>query len=258
MQGVAPSVSVVIPVRDDAAALDRCLRLLALQTMTPSEVVVVDNASSDDSAAVAAAHGAHVVTEHRVGIPSAAAAGYDRATGEIVVRCDADTRPGPRWLSQLVGPLVRDPRLDAVSGLGSFYDLPHGLRTAAAVAYLGAYYGLTHLALGHTALWGSNMAFRRQTWLDIRADVHRHADVHDDMDLAFVVGPTRRIRLVRVAVGVSARSLSGRAQRRRRMQRARTTLRLNWTVLPPWLRWRDRYHPRAAQIRSWVTRNPVR
>ena len=252
------SVSVVIPVRDDAVALEECLRRLAEQTLPPSEVVVVDNGSSDDTAAVARAHGARVVAEPRVGIAPATAAGYDAATGEIVLRCDADSVPGPRWVERLVHHLVDDPRLHAVTGLGRFYDVPRGLGRMSAVVYLGAYYLFTHLALGHTALWGSNMAFRRATWQEIRDGVHRDADVHDDMDLAFVLGPGRRIRLVPVSVGVSGRSLRGGRQLRRRLDRARTTLALNWSVQPPWLRWRDRYRPIAARISSWVTRKPVR
>lgn len=253
-----PTVSVVIPVRDDAVALETCLRRLAAQTVPPTEVVVVDNASSDDSVAVARRHGARVVTQPQVGIPVAAATGYDAATGDVVLRCDADSLPGPRWVERLVTPLARDPRLDAVTGLGWFYGVPYGLRALSTIVYLGAYYVFTHLALGHTALWGSNMAFRRTTWEEVSAQVHRDADVHDDMDLSFAFGPGRRTRLVPVAVGVSGRSLRGRRQRQRRLARARTTLALNWTVAPPWERWRHRYQPIVATIRSWVSRKPVR
>ncbi|MGI5190910.1 hypothetical protein ACQEVI_22420 [Promicromonospora sp. CA-289599] len=64
------------------------------------------------------------------------------------------------------------------------------------------------------------------------------AEVHDDLDLAFRLGPGRRIRLDRSwRVGVSARSLHGRRQRRRRLDRAWRTLRVNWQVSPPWERW---------------------
>lgn len=254
-----PAVSVVVPVRDDAEALAVCLRRLTDQTVPPLEVVVVDNGSTDRTSAVAREHGARVVVEERVGIPPAAAAGYDAARGELVLRCDADSRPGRRWVERLAGRLAADERLDAVTGVGWFFDAPRGARRLAAVGYLGAYYALTHLALGHTALWGSNMAFRRSSWVAVRELVHdEDSEVHDDMDLAFALGPTSRIRLVPVGVGVSSRSLHGRAQRRRRLRRAWHTLRLNWAVLPPWLRWRDRHQPTVSQIRSWVTRKPVR
>jgi glycosyltransferase involved in cell wall biosynthesis len=252
-----PTVSVVIPVRDDAAALRECLTLLGRQTWAPDEIVVVDNASADSSAAVAQAYGARVVREPRVGIPHAAATGYDAARCDVLVRCDADTAPGPRWVEELVGRLAADGRLDAVTGVGTFYDAPRGLRVLAAVGYLGAYYACTHLALGHTALWGSNLAIRRSSWCAVAGSVHPDEDVHDDLDLAFALGPGSRIRLVPVGVGVSARSLRGRAQRRRRWLRARRTLEVNWQVSPPWLRWRDRYQPMVAQIRSWVSRKPV-
>ena len=94
-------LSVVVPVLDDAAHLEECLRALARQTLAPYEVVVVDNGSSDDSVAVAQRHGARVVHEALRGIPSAAARGYDAATGDVIVRCDADTRAPVDWLERV-------------------------------------------------------------------------------------------------------------------------------------------------------------
>ncbi|WP_219923861.1 glycosyltransferase [Nocardioides campestrisoli] len=235
-----PTVSVVIPVRDDAVELAVCLRLLAGQEVPPLEVVVVDNGSCDDSAAVARAAGARVVPEPRVGIPSAAATGYDAARGEVIARLDADSRPGPDWVAQ-VARATTDPRVDAVTGTGSFHDLPPGLRQLATWVYLGAYFALTHLALGHPPLWGSSMAVRRSSWERVRDQVHTTADVHDDLDLAFVLGPTSVIRVVpALRVRVSGRSVRGLGQLRRRMARAVTTLRLNWAVSPPWERWQAR------------------
>jgi hypothetical protein len=103
------------------------------------------------------------------------------------------------------------------------------------------------LALAHVPLWGSSMAVRRSSWERVRGRVHRFDDVHDDMDLAFALGPEAVIRYDRaLSVGVSARSLRGTPQLRRRMQRAVTTLRLNWAVRPPWTRWRDRLRSISA------------
>ena len=241
---VAPTVSVVIPVRDDAQALDACLALLARQTVAPLEIVVVDNASTDASAAVAHRWGAVVIGEPHVGIPAAAATGYDTAKGAVIARLDADSRPGPQWVQTVVERMSADLGLDALTGTGRFYDAPHGLRTAAAVVYLGAYYVFGYLALGHTALWGSCMAMRSSAWQAVRRDVVRDdSEVHDDLDLAFRLGPDRRIRLCRSwRVGVSARSLHGRRQRRRRLDRAWRTLHLNWQDSPPWERWFHRQH----------------
>lgn len=236
-----PTISVVIPVHDDARELRTCLGLLARQTLAPLEIVVVDNRCTDDSVAVALEHGARVVTESVLGIPPAAATGYDAARGDVIARLDADSRPGPDWVAQIER-AMRDERVDAVTGPGHFHDLPPVLRELALIAYLGAYYVLTHLALGHTALWGSSMAVRRTSWERVRDGVHRFDDVHDDMDLAFALGPESVIRFDRrLRVGVSGRSVQGTAQLRRRMGRAVTTLRLNWAVRPPWERWQERF-----------------
>lgn len=232
-----PSVTVVVPARNDAPALERCLRALGRQTVAPLEVVVVDNASTDATADVARRHGARVVAEPRVGIPMAAAAGYDAARGEVIARLDADSLPAADLVERLAEAMA-DPRCDAVTGVGRFTELS---RTGGVVAagYLGAYYGLCYLALGHHALWGSCMALRRTTWLEVRAAVHDDdAELHDDLDLAFVLGPRREVRLDRsLVVGVSARSLVGLAQLRRRFRRAFRTLAVNWQVAPPWTRW---------------------
>ncbi|NMR19088.1 glycosyltransferase family 2 protein [Cellulomonas fimi] len=237
-----PSLSVVIPAKDDAVALDRCLRLVARQTHAPLEVVVVDNGSTDATARVAAAHGARVVPEPRPGIPAAAATGYDAARGDVVVRCDADSAPPPDWLARVAARMSADPTLDALTGTGYFYDLPRWAEPVLRRAYLGSYYALVHLALAHTALWGSNLAFRRATWHEVRHLVHRDdAELHDDIDLAFQLGPARRTAYDgALRVGVSARSLRGGAQLRRRFRRAFRTLAVNWRVEPPWERWRRR------------------
>lgn len=234
------SVSVVIPARNDAVALRVCLAALATQSPAPSEVVVVDNASADDTAQVARAGGARVVTEPRVGIPAAAATGYDAATGDVIVRLDADTIVPPGWLSAVVA-VLDDPRVDAVTGAGTFYGVSRLRGVVVGHLYLGAYHLLMHAAMAHPPLWGSAMAMRRSTWQRVREQVHRDQDVHDDADLAFALGPHVTIRHDRSRpVLVSGRSLVGAAQTRRRFARAVRTLRLAWRRMPPWQRWSER------------------
>lgn len=231
-------VSVVIPVRDDAVHLERCLVALARQTVPPLEVVVVDNASTDDSAAVARTHGARVVEEPTIGIPAAAAAGYDVAVGAVIARLDADSIPPPDWVERVQDALDRRPEAVAVTGVGIFLDAPFGLRRVLAALYLGSYYLLGAAAAGHHVLWGSSMAMRREAWVEASSRVHRDRELHDDMDLALVFGPGARIALTpSLTVGVSARSLRGLPQLRRRFDRAFRTLRVNWRDAPPWERW---------------------
>ncbi|MGO1972147.1 MAG: glycosyltransferase [Propionibacteriaceae bacterium] len=244
-----PRITVVIPVHDDAGPLRTCLQLLAAQQRLPDEVVVVDNACTDDTVAVAQALGARVVTEPRLGIPAAAARGYDAARFELVARLDADSAPAPNWLAEVVRTMT-DPQVDAVTGPGSFYGLPPFLRAVVAGTYFGAYRGLSHLAMGHPPPWGSNMALRRSSWERVRDRVHRFDEVHDDMDLAFVLGPEAVIRFdPRLRVDASPRALRVGPQLALRWRRAITTLRINWAERPPWTRWRNRVVTRPGRNR---------
>ncbi|MBF0689761.1 MAG: glycosyltransferase [Cellulomonas sp.] len=240
-------VSVVVPARDDAAHLAVCLALLARQTRVPDEVVVVDNASQDETADVALRHGARVVHEPRVGIPAAVATGYDAARGDVILRLDADSRPGPDWVAHALD-VLRDPDVEAVSGWGRF-DLPVPWGALLAATYLGSYYALGALAAGHPVLWGSSAAFRTGAWQRVRGDVTRTDDVHDDLDLAMALGPAARVVVDRTwRVGVSARSVRPGRQWVRRFRRAFRTLRRQWQVMPPWQRWRVRLRPDGVRV----------
>lgn len=235
-------LSVVIPCKDDADLLERCLEALARQTVAPHEVVVVDNASSDHSADVARAAGARVVVEPAPGIPAAASAGYDAATGDIIVRCDADTVPPTDWLERIRSSFDADPRLGALTGTGTFYDL-RGLRgTVARVFYMRGYYWGMHAALAGVPLWGSNMALRREAWEAVSGRVHRDDPlVHDDTDLSFQLGPTVRVRYdAGLVVGVSGRTFASPGSLARRFRWAFRTLEVNWRESPPWERWSRR------------------
>lgn len=91
--GARPRVSVVIPCLNEAENIETCVRT-ALGVLEEhgisGEVVVADNASDDDSAALATAAGARVVHEPRRGYGSAYLAGFAAARGDYIVMADAD------------------------------------------------------------------------------------------------------------------------------------------------------------------------
>jgi glycosyltransferase involved in cell wall biosynthesis len=86
-------VSVVIPCLNEAENIELCVAA-ALGALRDGgldgEVLVVDNASEDDSAALAVAAGARVVSEPRRGYGSAYLAGFAAAEGKYIVMADAD------------------------------------------------------------------------------------------------------------------------------------------------------------------------
>ena len=244
-------LTVVIPVKDDARALGRCLEAISRQTHLPDEVVVVDNASADDSAEVARRAGARVVHEPLLGIPAAASAGYDAARPGVIVRCDADTVPPSDWLLRIHVAFVRDPDLVALTGPGRFYDLT-GVRARLAQAfYMRGYFWGMHAATANVPLWGSNMAFRTRAWSAVRSRVHRDDPcVHDDVDLSFQLGSAARVRYDRrLVVGVSGRTFDSVGSLGRRFRWAWHTLAVNWSVSPPWDRWAERLSSRSSSRR---------
>jgi glycosyltransferase involved in cell wall biosynthesis len=89
----APEVSVVIPCLNEEAAVGKVVAQAwdgINRSGRSGEVIVIDNASTDRSAEVAASHGATVVREERRGYGSAYLAGLLRARGTYIVMGDAD------------------------------------------------------------------------------------------------------------------------------------------------------------------------
>jgi 4,4'-diaponeurosporenoate glycosyltransferase len=168
----ATLVSVVIPARNEARNLPRLLDSLAALRPGPHEVIVVDDGSTDGTAAVAESHGATVVTAPPlpagwVGKPWACHHGAAAATGTHLLFLDADTWLSPDGLTRLageyeagllsVGPYheTREPyeqlsapfMLSAAMGTGVF--TPLASRRTAAAAFGPCL--LTHVAAYRTA-----------------------------------------------------------------------------------------------------------
>ncbi|EYT65356.1 glycosyl transferase family 2 [Dietzia sp. UCD-THP] len=235
-------LSVVVPVLDDAHELAGCLAALRSQTRPPDEIVVVDNGCADTSADVAREAGARVVSEPVRGIPSATATGYDAASGDVIARLDADSRPGPDWMQRIESAFAQDPGLVAISGPGEFIGLSGWRARAAQLLYMDAYFFSVGAAMAHPVLFGSNLAMRREAWERVRDGVDRSdPELHDDIDLSFQFGADDRLRVDRsLTVGISARPFDDPAAMRRRFSRAFRTIARNWRTSPPSERWMQR------------------
>ncbi|PZF55603.1 glycosyltransferase family 2 protein [Curtobacterium sp. MCSS17_008] len=253
-------VSVVVPVLDDSEHLARCLDALATQTYPVAEVVVVDNGSSDDSAEVARAAGATVLHEPVRGIARASARGYDHASGDVLVRLDADSVPPPGWIAAAVH-LLGSPEVVAVTGPGRPREGGRVLRRVWDGLYMGPYFVLVWAALGRPPLFGSATAMWRATWTSVRGRAHRDdPEVHDDVDLSMQLDPAWRVLVDRaLTVEVSARPLSGAASVARRTRRAFHTFRVNGRRANPVRRWarRARVALRARTAATSATAAPA-
>jgi len=83
--------SIVIPAYNAAPFLARCLESVFAQTLKPDEVIVVDDASSDNTASLAAELGAKVVSRKiNGGLSAARNSGIQAASSEWIALLDAD------------------------------------------------------------------------------------------------------------------------------------------------------------------------
>ena len=105
--GETPTVSVIIPARNEAQNLPLILEDLKKQTIPIVDIICVDDSSSDDTAAVALAHGAFVIQLKEkpaqwMGKSWACQCGAAQARGELLLFIDADVRLGHQAIEALV------------------------------------------------------------------------------------------------------------------------------------------------------------
>jgi glycosyltransferase involved in cell wall biosynthesis len=120
-----PRLSIVLPARNEARSLENLLpRLRASQPS--AEIVVVDDGSTDDTAAICTAAGVRVV-RHRYGMGNGAAikSGARAAQGQLLVFMDSDGQHDPADIDRLV------------AGLDDGYDMVVGARQRGSQASIG-------------------------------------------------------------------------------------------------------------------------
>jgi glycosyltransferase involved in cell wall biosynthesis len=120
---VALTISVIVCAHNEAQFLSPCLHSLLAQSRLPDEILVINNASTDPTRAVASQipH-VRVVDEPRKGLVVARETGRRTASGDILVYVDADCRAPLMWLERVERRFTRDPELIALSGPYRYYD----------------------------------------------------------------------------------------------------------------------------------------
>ncbi len=96
--------SVIVPAYNAADTLGACLQALSAQTVPRErfEVIVVDDGSTDETAAIAEGAGARVVRIPHAGPAAARNAGAQAARAPILLFTDADCEPGPTWVETML------------------------------------------------------------------------------------------------------------------------------------------------------------
>jgi glycosyltransferase involved in cell wall biosynthesis len=160
-------ISIVVPVRNDPDHLRACLTSLAATQGAPDrEVIVVDDASTDDTAEVATALGARLLKlDRQVGPAAARNLGAETARGEHVFFVDADVCVHPETVGRVASVFAADPGIDALFGS---YDLHPGESN-----FLSQYKNLFHHfvhqqgSVEASTFWSGCGAIKRSVFLEM-------------------------------------------------------------------------------------------
>ena len=181
-------VTVIIPARNEAKSLPTLLTALAAQTRRPDELVVIDDHSTDATADIAAAAGAHVVAAPDLpadwtGKSWAIWNGVQASTGDVLVFLDADTQPAPEFLDRL---LLEQHRSGGIVSVQPYHRMTHLYERLSALfnllAVLGGGLGRDPRRPG--VGFGPAMATSRRDYLMVGGHESIRAAVVEDQALA--------------------------------------------------------------------------
>jgi glycosyltransferase involved in cell wall biosynthesis len=162
-----PSLSVVVPVRNGGRDFERCLQRLRDSLLTDFELIVVDDGSTDGSAAIAQAAGAIVIHNATPTGPAAARnQGAQAASAPLIFFLDADVAVHRTTLVRAHARFTNDPTLAAL--FGSYDDQP------AAPGVVSQYRNLLHHFVHQTGSFVAEMRPAHTFWTGcgtIRRDV---------------------------------------------------------------------------------------
>lgn len=191
MPDALPSVSIVIPAYNEQETIEACVLAALHQTSRAREIIVVDNKSTDATAATVQALQTtypdapiiYLQQNELQGLIPTRNFGLDHATGDVIGRIDADSVLEPNWV-EAVQAAFADPDVMGATGPVIYYDMP--LRRFGAIADDALRRALIKVTREFHLLFGSNMALRATAWRAIRdeACLDPEDELHEDIDLS--------------------------------------------------------------------------
>jgi len=198
MKNAPITISTIVCAHNEDRYLPACLYSLRAQTRPPDEILVIDNASTDRTGAVArAVPGVRVIHEPEKVLVVARETARRAVSSDILAYVDADCRIPLRWLERVEARFARDPELAAVTGPYRFYDWDRTGRAIVA-AYDRLVAPPTHFAVhdllhAGAILYGGNFAVRREA-LDRIGGFDRTIEFHgEDTNLGRRLTPIGRV-----------------------------------------------------------------
>src|SRR5262245_39046291 len=177
-----PRISVVVCSYNGAPTIRDCFEGLLKLEYPNFEVIVVDDGSTDATAAIAREYDFRLISTGNRGLSNARNTGLQAATGEIVAYIDDDASPDPHWLTYLAATFQ-----STHAGVGGPNIAPPG-DGIVADCVANAPGGPIHVLLSDTEaehIPGCNMAFRRAALTAIGGFDPQFRTAGDDVDVCW-------------------------------------------------------------------------
>jgi len=173
-----PAITVIIPVRNEAANIGSLLDDLSRQTYNRFEVIVADDSSTDDTLAIVQQYVSRVsyplrllpLTDERTASPKkrAITQSIALATGDLIVTTDGDCRAGPNWLASIAA-FYQQTGAKLISGPVTFTTdsaVFDSLQTVEFASLIGS--GASTMALGRPTMCnGANLCYEKRVFADV-------------------------------------------------------------------------------------------
>jgi len=152
-------VTIVVPAWNAEETLDACLQGCLGQSYAPVEVIVVDDGSTDGTAAVAGRRGVRCIPQRNAGPASARNRGASEANGEAFAFTDSDCVPRRDWIEQLMRAMDR-----GAAAVGGTYAIANP--NASLAVFIQEEIALRHEQFGEDSdfLGSFNLAVRREAF----------------------------------------------------------------------------------------------
>src|SRR3989344_4104545 len=177
-----PSVSVIIPTKNEGKVLDACLASLAnQQTNINYEILSMDTNSTDDTRAIAKKYKARIIAESRPGRNLAHHTGSTNARGDILCFTEADCVLPPTWIDTYVRSFETYSHIDAFVGRYTYHKSTPFLTHTSKILmpFFDTIFRILH---GHYAFRASNFAIK-STSLKSAGGFNLLAREFDDVEL---------------------------------------------------------------------------
>ena len=187
--------SIIIPAFDEEEYISESIRSVQKQQGDfDTEIIVVNNASTDKTGQIARSLGVLVVDEPRKGVGQARKTGTEMARGEYVLHIDADTHLPEDYLLQVKKRFDNDPKLVCLGGQFYFYDASPWKNILRFFSHWGLWFFSRIVSLGTIGAMGNNMTFKKNIY-NKTSGFNGDLKYGEDMDMCRKLSRFGRIRL---------------------------------------------------------------